>query len=325
MLDINPNGAYVLGFDIGANGQWITLSNAAGNSVARDAVQFPHEQHPDAFLAHVADQANALIERMTTSIPNLRGKVVGGGVAAAGTVASDCRTIVESGNLGWGKVAAADILSTRLGIPFTVESRPRALALAELERLSDPHARDMLVILIGLGLGSCLVVDGQLLRGHQGIAGHIAHLPIAEQTTACYCGAVGCLDTVASGRAVLAACGLPLAQGSAGAAAGLDAILMQAQSGDQRVRANLTTAGHALGIAIEQLVRFANPQHVVLCGPLAYAPAYERGVLAALANIAVKVRVSTLDVDAVAAWMALDNFVYTANLDIQGLRMAHAS
>jgi predicted NBD/HSP70 family sugar kinase len=324
-LEIDPNGAFVLGFDIGANGQWVSVANATGDILRRREVAFPSAQEPERFLAEIAEDAHELVNSLLDEHPGLQTRLLGGGIAAAGTVTPQGRTIAESPNLGWGRVEAADLLGNALNMPMMVESRPRALAMAE-SRLGDaPTERDLLVVLVGLGLGSCLMVDGAALRGLEGTFGHVAHLPVADTSTRCRCGARGCLDTVASGRAIVRALGLAAEADGAETASALSAALKRARGGDEAVVRELRSAGTQLGRTLEQLVRFANPQDVVVCGPVASAPEYVGAVADALNSTHAQVRASRYDVDAVAAWIALENFVYSSELDISALRMADAS
>lgn len=324
-MSINPRGAFVFGFDIGANAQSISICDAVGHVVARREVQFPHDTAPEAFFDHVANEARELLRATSSRAGDVAGRLIGGAVAAAGTVAPDACTIVESGNLGWGEVDAAGLLATRLQLPVTVESRPRALALAELRLSQSPDSVDMLVVLGGVGLGSCLVVDGRPLRGHGGDAGQIVHLPVPGANGDCYCGQHHCLDLIASGRAVLKALGRLPEGGVAATAAALEDMLAAADQGDAPAREALGSAGFALGENLQQLVRFAHTQELLLCGPLSRAEAYIEGVANGLSDIDTTVRVSQHDVDTVAAQIALETFLYSDALDLSGLLLAQAS
>lgn len=323
-LAINPDGAYVLGFDIGANGQWVTLADACGNAVARRRLAFPTEREPERFLERIAGEAITLVAERANSHGPLTSRLLGCGVAAAGTVASDSRTIMESLNLGWGEVRVSDVLGDALGIPVTVESRPHALAMAEREMGPRPARTDLIVVLVGLGLGSCVMIDGRVLRGHRGRFGQVAHLRSVGNLP-CRCGRSGCLDTVASGRAVVRELDGRLPATAEATAAALARHLDAARAGDAIARGIFESAGAALGTGIARLAEVADPMDVLLCGPGAAAEAYVAGVTRALGLPDINIRVSGLDVDAVAAWMALEAFVYSPTLDLQGLQIARAS
>lgn len=152
-----------------------------------------------------------------------------------------------------------DLLAERLGVPVVLENDVNAAALAARALVA---ADDVVYLSVGTGLAAGLVLDGRLRRGEHGAAGEIGHLPVDPGGAVCGCGQVGCLETVASGRALADAWptpdGPPAAALFAAAAAGdVEAVAVR-----DRFCWGVASAIRALGLAID-------PECIVLGGGVA--------------------------------------------------------
>ncbi|MCF6376802.1 ROK family protein [Nocardioides KLBMP 9356] len=163
-----------------------------------------------------------------------------------------------------------DLLAARLGVPVVLENDVNAAALAA-RALVD--ANDVVYLSVGTGLAAGLVLDGRLRRGEHGAAGEIGHLPVDPGGTTCGCGQVGCLETIASGRALAEAWptpdGPPAADLFAAAAAGdVEAVAVR-----DRFCWGVASAVRALCLTID-------PERIVLGGGVSEvgAPLHEQVV-----------------------------------------------
>ena len=93
----------------------------------------------------------------------------------------------------------------RFALPVLVENNVNALAMAERLYGVGRRHEDLLVVTIGTGVGSAVVVDGAVVRGSAGSAGELAHFPIVEDGVECSCGSRGCLETLISEPALVRA------------------------------------------------------------------------------------------------------------------------
>jgi glucokinase len=116
----------------------------------------------------------------------------------------------------WRGFRLRDHLRTSLGLEVVVDNDAKALALAEGWLGAAQGERNYLAMVVSTGVGAGIVVDGQLLDGADGNAGHLGHLMVDSDGPRCACGSVGCLESLASGLSIEAATGRPAAEASAG-------------------------------------------------------------------------------------------------------------
>ena len=152
-----------------------------------------------------------------------------------------------------------DLLAERLAVPVVLENDVNAAALAARALV---EADDVVYLSVGTGLAAGLVIDGRLRRGEHGAAGEIGHLPVDPAGVPCGCGQTGCLETIASGRALARAWPTPDGPPAAAlfaAAAGGDARAVDVRD---RFCWGVASAVRALGLTID-------PQRIVLGGGVA--------------------------------------------------------
>jgi predicted NBD/HSP70 family sugar kinase len=143
--------------------------------------------------------------------------------------------------------------------------------------------RHVFLVRTSLATGVSVVAEGQLVRAANLSAGQIGHIKVAGSRAACTCGRVGCLDAVASGRAILQAAGLSApGLGMEEEAARLGRFLEETERGDQRGAKILVRAGRALGNVLATLISGLQPQQVIFTGPVGRSAIYRRGVMAGL-------------------------------------------
>jgi glucokinase len=129
------------------------------------------------------------------------------GVACAGPM-SDHGALVSPLNIpSWRDVALRDELARRLGLEVHVDGDARALALAEGRFGAARGDTSYLSMVVSSGVGGGLVVDGRLIDGESGNAGHVGHLTVVPDGRECACGSRGCLEAEASGFAIRAMTG----------------------------------------------------------------------------------------------------------------------
>lgn len=165
---------------------------------------------------------------------------------------------------GWDGYPVAEFLQGRLGVPCLVENDANAMALG-VQRWRYPGAAALLLIKAGTGIGSGLVIGGELYRGVDGGAGDIGHIRLSDGgDEVCRCGATGCLATFASGWAVAKR----LAAGGADAKTGHD-VRRLLDEGDPHALGAVLVAGRDLGKVGASLVSMVNPEVLVLAGDMA--------------------------------------------------------
>ncbi|MGH3877868.1 MAG: ROK family protein [Actinophytocola sp.] len=133
-----------------------------------------------------------------------RHRVTGVGLAVAGFVTTDRRSVMFAPHLAWRNAAVADRISARLGLPVVLEHDANAAVLAEHRFGAARGARVALLVAIGTGIGGGLLLDGKLFRGAHGVAPELGHLPLVPGGRPCPCGKSGCWERYCSGTALSA-------------------------------------------------------------------------------------------------------------------------
>ncbi len=205
--------------------------------------------------------------------------VLGVGIGCAGTV-DRCRgVVVTSPNLPLADAPLAALVGDRLGLPVFLDNDANVAVWAELKVGAARGYRNVVMFSLGTGIGGGLVLDGGLYRGATGAAGEIGHTIIVAGGEPCRCGARGCLEEYASGRALERIArrvvdDLPVGEASALRAASErgtltgEAVGDLAISGDPGALFAVDEVGRWLGIGLSNVVNTFNPDMIVVGGGL---------------------------------------------------------
>src|SRR6058998_1919706 len=224
-----------------------------------------------------------------------RGSVLGAGIGIPGPVDLAHGTAGSATILpGWVGLRIASEMEQRLGVPVEIENDANLGALAELTWGAGRDCSNFAYIKAATGIGAGIVVDGRLLRGATGTAGEIGHTTLDEAGPLCYCGNRGCLETVASGPAIVDLVGLV-----DGERPSLGRIIELAAAGDLRCRRAIADAGRQIGVAVAGLCNIVNPERVIVGGLLSRAgEVLLRPMRDSIRRHAVQAAAATLDVRA---------------------------
>ncbi|MEU5952550.1 ROK family protein [Streptomyces sp. NPDC047525] len=207
-------------------------------------------------LAKILDLIGDLQARLIPEHEHLTGVGLGvGGHVHRGT-------IINSPNASWHKFPLASLIRQRLDVPVVLENDANSLAVRE-RFLGSVDDESMVVILItDRGVGSALVLNGQVFRGAHGMAGELGHIPVETgvrgSTTKCRCQSSGCLEAAAAPYSITRTLK------SEGVKEGYETT-GNGQGGV--VHQTLVHAGEALGRAVATLINVFNPTTIVLYGP----------------------------------------------------------
>jgi len=142
------------------------------------------------------------IEESLEAIRILGEECIGIGVGCAGTVDTTRGTIVVSPNLPLVEVPLARIVHERIGMPVILDNDANVATLAEARVGAAADAHHMVMLTLGTGVGGGLLLGGELYRGATGAAAELGHTIVAAGGEQCRCGAYGCLEAYASGKAL---------------------------------------------------------------------------------------------------------------------------
>ncbi|MFJ3921456.1 ROK family protein [Streptomyces sp. NPDC090022] len=213
---------------------------------------------PETVSAAVAELTDELLD----SEPAFRDRTRHLGVAVNGDVDRDSGRLRRSGLLGWQDVPLAELLTTATGLTVTVENDVRALTVAEHWFGEGIGTGYFALVTIGSGIGSALVVGGQLLRGAHGVAGEVGHICVDPTGPRCRCGARGCVEAIASTDVILAT----VRAAAANPRLAFREVVEMARTGHPEAREAFARAGRAIGVGISALVNLVGPERVVVSG-----------------------------------------------------------
>jgi predicted NBD/HSP70 family sugar kinase len=250
----------VVGIDFGHSHVAVALADLAHNVLAERRWDLDVNNRAVAAL----DTAARMVEELRTELGVELRNVIGAGIGIPGPVdrargKSGSATILP----GWVDLRIAAEMTERLGLPVEIENDANLGALAELTWGAGKDCSNFAYIKAATGIGAGIVIDGRLLRGATGTAGEIGHTTLDEGGALCYCGNRGCLETVASGPAILHLVG-PVG----GETLTLARLVELALNGDLRCRRAIADAGREIGVAIAGLCNLINPERVIVGGLL---------------------------------------------------------
>jgi predicted NBD/HSP70 family sugar kinase len=260
LLMLRDPSLAVVGIDFGHSHVGVAVADIGHNVLA--------EVRCDLDVSHDAraalDAAVRMVDEVLAEARMEAKSVIGAGIGIPGPVdrargAAGSATILP----GWTGLQIRSEMQERLGVPVEIENDANLGALAELTWGAGRECSSFAYVKAATGIGAGIVIDGKLLRGASGTAGEIGHTTLDEAGALCYCGNRGCLETVASGPAIIRLVG-PLD----GEVPSLARIVELAVAGDVRCQRAIADAGHEIGVAIAGLCNLINPERVVVGGLL---------------------------------------------------------
>lgn len=198
-----PPGLVVAALDVGGTKLEAGLVSAEGRILARARCATPARAGSEDMWRAVAALMEELRDHAPDAEPVAVGCGTGGPMRRGGTAVSPLNIPA------WRDEPVRDRLSALWGLPAVVDNDAKALALAEGWLGAARHVDDYLAMVVSTGVGGGLVLDGRLVDGAQGNAGHVGHVIVEPDGRTCACGAQGCLEAEASGPSIEARTGRP--------------------------------------------------------------------------------------------------------------------
>ena len=200
-------GPHVLAVDIGGTKIETAVVDGAGRILVRQRTPTPVSNDPETVFGALRDAVAAVLD-VSPATPVLCGVGCGGPMSAGGATVSPLNIHA------WRGFPLAARLADLVGLEVTVDNDAKALALGEGWTGAARGSSDYLAMVVSTGVGGGVVLDGRLLEGTSGNAGHIGHVVVEPEGRPCACGGRGCLEAEASGTAIAAVTGRPAAEAS---------------------------------------------------------------------------------------------------------------
>lgn len=255
----------VLAIDIGGTKMACGLVSRDGDLLASERFATPQSSDPEALFAPLEAACSRLIAQ-SPSPPQAIGVGCGGPMLYP-------QGIVSPLNIhGWRNFPLRDRLVQLFNLPTIVDNDAKALAVGERWRGAGHGSNNMLGMVVSTGVGGGIILDGQLLHGESGNAGHVGHINVWPNGPLCGCGAHGCVEGVASGSGLARRLAVAQAEGQpSGLPRGATAadIAVAARAGDTLAQLLFRTAGEAVGRGIASATALLDLERVVIGGSIA--------------------------------------------------------
>lgn len=189
---------YVLGLDMGGTNSVLGLVNKEGQVVASASIKT--QNYPD-----ITDYINALYDAAQPLIQKAGGADAIRGIGAGVPNGNYYTGMIDGAmNLPWPVVPFAKLMSERFGIPCKLTNDANAAAQGEMTYGAARGMKNFIMITLGTGVGSGIVIDGKVVYGHDGFAGELGHTTAVrgENARPCNCGKKGCLEAYCSATGV---------------------------------------------------------------------------------------------------------------------------
>ena len=269
---------YVIGLDLGGTNSVFGIVDARGEIKATTAIKTGGYATVEEYVKASVEALQPVIDQVG-GIENIRAMGIG---APNGNYYKG--TIEFAPNLPWahnGIVPLADLFSQQLGIPVALTNDANAAAIGEMVYGVARGMKNFIVITLGTGVGSGIVVNGQLLYGHDGFAGELGHVTMVrgEEGRLCGCGRTGCLECYCSAtgvartaREMLAKTERPslLREMNPEDVTSLD-VSIAAGKGDALAKEIYDFTGRMLGEACADFAAFSSPEAFIFFGGMVKA------------------------------------------------------
>ncbi len=266
------NQQLAVGIDIGGTNTAFGIVDRRGNTLKQGKISTTKHKDITSYTDELYNALEPLIEEVS-------GEIKGIGVGAPNGNFYD-GTIEFAPNLPWdGVIPLVNIFKEQFGLPVQITNDANAAAVGEMTYGTAKGMKNFIMITLGTGLGSGIVINGDVVFGHDGFAGELGHVIVEKEGRICGCGRYGCLETYASATGLVRTMKELLLQKKT------DSVLRElpmekitskgiadaAAKGDQLSLEAIDFTANILGKALANFIAFSAPEAFILFGGLARA------------------------------------------------------
>ena len=263
---------YVIGIDMGGTNTVFGIVDARGNVISKGAIKTDNPDIND-YVLNLKTELTKLIDA-AGGIEKIKG--IGAGCPNGNYYTGN---IEFAPNLPWkGVVPFATLLSEAFGIPAAITNDANAAAVGEMTYGVARGMKNFIMITLGTGVGSGIVIDGKIVYGHDGFAGELGHVRVVRNNgRLCGCGREGCLETYSSATGVARTAREFLEMSDKQSSLRLvepkmitsKDVFDAAMQDDELAKEVFEYTGKILGEAFADCIAFSAPEAIILFGGLA--------------------------------------------------------
>ncbi len=248
-----------IGINIGVNETRIGLVDVHQKLLACRKIRTKAERPAGEVIREIGQQTLALLEECRIPMD----QCVCAGISVPGTVDQRKGVVCYSNNIRWKQVELAKQMSGYLPIPVRIANDADCAALGEAIAGAGKEYQDVVMLTLGAGVGSGVILDGEICAGKNIGGNELGHMVIVENGETCTCGRRGCLEAYVSVKALIRD-----ARAAAGQEMTPEEIFRQAASGDVRFEELIDRYARRLGNGLVNIVNIFRPQLILLGGEL---------------------------------------------------------
>ncbi len=271
-LRLIPDSRYAVGVYLRIGKFEIGITDLRARVLHNRVFNFDVAQEPEIVFQQIATETQSALAGY--DIPPEQ--IIGVGVGLNGSVDPASVINLYAPGLHWRNVPAQAILMKYLPFPVCVDNNVRLMALGEAMFNKRDNMQNIALIQIHEGMGSGLIVNGEILRGAHAAAGEIGHTTILmENGKRCGCGAIGCLDTLLTSSALIEDAAIIALENDQTQLADflnseqpdrLERLFVEARQGNTLMLSFLQQRARYLGVALANLINLLNPELILLAG-----------------------------------------------------------
>lgn len=268
-----------IGIDVGGTNVKIALVDKSGKIIYSNSVPTYAKMGYEYTVNNIKQAIKDLMKETNTTTKDIDGI----GFDFPGQVDYKTGVVKLAPNIpGWVNVPIAQMIEEEFHIPTRIDNDVRCAALGEMKFGAGQSCENFVCITVGTGIGSGLVVNGQLVRGASNAAGEIGHIKLQmKDGLICGCGDTGCLEAYASGPSIVAMAQDYIKGGKStkfremAAAEGGEItpymVAKAAEAGDPVAKRIFAIVGEYIGIGLTSVINLLNPEKVIIGGGVAEA------------------------------------------------------
>lgn len=268
-----------IGIDVGGTNVKIALVDKSGKIIYSNSVPTYAKMGYEYTVNNIKQAIKDLMKETNTTAKDIDGI----GFDFPGQVDYKTGVVKLAPNIpGWVNVPIAQMIEEEFHIPTRIDNDVRCAALGEMKFGAGQGCENFVCITVGTGIGSGLVVNGQLVRGASNAAGEIGHIKLQmKDGLICGCGDTGCLEAYASGPSIVAMAQDYIKGGKStkfremAAAEGGEItpymVAKAAEAGDPVAKRIFAIVGEYIGIGLTSVINLLNPEKVIIGGGIAEA------------------------------------------------------
>lgn len=266
-LEVDNEGWQFLSLRLGRGYLTIALHSLGGEQIIEER-QLIKEIEQDELLAKLLNEINVFFQKHS----KILGRITSIAVSLPGLVISSQGLIIQMPHYNVKNLPLGPKIYESTGLPVFIGNDTRSWALAEKLFGNSKNIDNSILVSIHHGVGAGIIMNGEVLQGRTGNIGEMGHIKINKLGARCHCGNTGCLETVASAKAIRDQVKNFINNGHQTVLKDqtitIENICLAANQGDVLAKQVITELGHNLGEAIAIMVNLFNPEMILIGGEI---------------------------------------------------------